>query len=149
MDNSPSRLIELVIASLSEQVLPHLADDFARGQLFGVLFTLRSLARKADWSADYQEARLSSVETATAELSSALGQESPPDGPRDLDGLLRLFCDIYEGAESGAARLDPAGLNRVEDVVRRFVTARLRSEISYTVPLNFGEISTGQASQGT
>jgi hypothetical protein len=53
MNNSFERLIDGVNATLREEVLTRLDDEFARGQVFGIINVLNNLRLKADWSVNF------------------------------------------------------------------------------------------------
>ncbi len=53
MNNSFPRLIEGMCATLRAEVLPRLDDEFARGQVFGVINLLNTFKVRADWSAGF------------------------------------------------------------------------------------------------
>lgn len=50
MNNSFARLIDGLCATLRQEVLTRLDDDFARGQVFGVINVLNTFKVRADWS---------------------------------------------------------------------------------------------------
>ena len=53
MNNSFSRLIDGMCATLRAEVLSRLDDEFARGQVFGVINLLNTFKVRADWSAGF------------------------------------------------------------------------------------------------
>jgi hypothetical protein len=53
MNNSFARLIDGMCATLRQEVLTRLDDDFARGQVFGVINLLNTFKVRADWSAGF------------------------------------------------------------------------------------------------
>ena len=53
MNNSFPRLIDGMCATLRTEVLPRLTDEFARGQVFGVINLLNTFKVRADWSAGF------------------------------------------------------------------------------------------------
>ena len=50
MNNSFARLIDGMNATLRSEVLTRLDDEFARGQVFGVINLLNTFKVRADWS---------------------------------------------------------------------------------------------------
>jgi hypothetical protein len=50
MNNSFPRLIDGMCATLRSEVLTRLHDEFARGQVFGVINLLNTFKVRADWS---------------------------------------------------------------------------------------------------
>ena len=53
MNNSFARLIDGMNATLRKEVLTRLDDEFARGQVFGVINLLNTFKVRADWSAGF------------------------------------------------------------------------------------------------
>jgi hypothetical protein len=53
MNNSFPRLIDGMCATLRSEVLTRLDDEFARGQVFGVINLLNTFKSRADWSAGF------------------------------------------------------------------------------------------------
>lgn len=53
MNNSFPRLIDGMCATLRTEVLTRLDDEFARGQVFGVINLLNTFKVRADWSVGY------------------------------------------------------------------------------------------------
>jgi hypothetical protein len=53
MNNSFTRLIDGMNATLRSEVLTRLDDEFARGQVFGVINLLNTFKVRADWSAGF------------------------------------------------------------------------------------------------
>ena len=50
MMNSLERLIEAVIATLRDNVIPHVGDPYARGQAIGVIDLLNNIAPRLEWA---------------------------------------------------------------------------------------------------
>ena len=59
MNNSFPRLIDGMCASLRMEVLSRLDDEFARGQVFGVINLLNTFKSRADWSTDFLSQQVS------------------------------------------------------------------------------------------
>ena len=53
MNNSFPRLIDGMCHTLRSEVLSRLDDEFARGQVFGVINLLNTFKTRADWSTDF------------------------------------------------------------------------------------------------
>ena len=53
MNNSFARLIDGMNATLRKEVLTRLDDEFARGQVFGIINLLNTFKVRADWSAGF------------------------------------------------------------------------------------------------
>ncbi len=68
MNNSLHRLIDGMVATLRSEVMAHVDTEFARGQLFGVIYMLNSIQLRAEWSTRYFHEQLA----AQAELRNTL-----------------------------------------------------------------------------
>ena len=53
MNNSFGRIVDGMCATLRSEVLTRLDDEFARGQVFGVINLLNTFKIRADWSAGF------------------------------------------------------------------------------------------------
>ncbi|MEO8296397.1 MAG: hypothetical protein ABI574_01175 [Burkholderiales bacterium] len=138
------RLIDGIIGSINESVLPQLNDEFARGQLFSALYLLSELQLRADWGQGWlrehlaiHEAAFNAVRaagpTATAGLPpppfDALGDETSV--PRLLalrDAADRWLCDIQRWLDA-----TPAGAPR--DAVAQAVSQALKAQAALELRL--------------
>jgi hypothetical protein len=59
MNNSFPRLIDGMCATLRMEVLSRLDDEFARGQVFGIINLLNTFKLRADWSTDFLSQQVS------------------------------------------------------------------------------------------
>jgi hypothetical protein len=59
MNNSFPRLIDGMCATLRTEVLSRLDDEFARGQVFGIINLLNTFKLRADWSTDFLSQQVS------------------------------------------------------------------------------------------
>jgi len=103
MMNSLERLIGAVIATLRDNVIPHVGDPYARGQAIGVIDLLNNIAPRLEW------ARAPLVE-AVAERRKALAAArallaSPPGGREDFDEA-SLACADSAALAAHRDRLD-------------------------------------------
>ena len=64
MNNSFARLIDGMNATLRSEVLSRLDDEFARGQVFGVINLLNTFKVRADWSTGFLLEQLAVQRTA-------------------------------------------------------------------------------------
>ena len=92
MNNSFPRLIDGMCATLRSEVLTRLDDEFARGQVFGIINLLNTFKSRADWSTDFLSQQLAvqcealqQVKSLTSDLNNApnVAVIRPPNiGPR-------------------------------------------------------------------
>jgi DNA-binding FrmR family transcriptional regulator len=64
MNNSFARLIDGMNATLRKEVLGRLDDEFARGQVFGIINLLNTFKMRADWSAGFLLQQIAAQRTA-------------------------------------------------------------------------------------
>lgn len=107
MNNSFARLIDGMNATLRSEVLPRLDDDFARGQVFGVINLLNTFKVRADWSPEFvmqqieaQRAALREVEALAREAGVVAGWPRAP-APQACAGL----PESREGVGAGVGAL--------------------------------------------
>ena len=80
MNNSFPRLIDGLCATLRAEVLSRLDDEFARGQVFGVINVLNTFKVRADWSAGFLLAQIGAQQQALDALRPLVGV-ALPDAP--------------------------------------------------------------------
>lgn len=154
MNNSLRRMIEGMAATLRKDVIPHLGSEFARGQAFGVIYMLNSLALRASWSAEFVGEQI----TAQVELGEALapllaGLDAPASPRTPAVGLglasLEALRDDNEGRICaliewhGNAGLDMARAAAIETAVRTYMDRQLRHELQTSAKPMFAEMSSG------
>ncbi len=77
MNTTVERLIDGVVQTLLEAVLPDVASSFARGQLYAAVDVLRNLRDRIEPRVDLAEAESDSAAAALARAVAALGDASP------------------------------------------------------------------------
>lgn len=105
MNNSFERLIDGMVATLRVEVLPRLADEFARGQVFGVINVLNNLRIRAEWAPGLLHEQVAIQRRAFAAIDALLacGSSAPsPGAPVGGDGAGVRYAEA-RGAEQGAA----------------------------------------------
>jgi hypothetical protein len=159
MNNSLPRLYEGMAATLAERILPHLGDDFARGQAYGLIYLLRYLQLRTGWSEAYLAPQWQALQ-ATArrlgpllhdlrgapDIDSAAGAGAKLPLQARCEALLAALCTAYDWAERHADALPPEAIASIRDAWRDFIGADLRQELSLRLPLPYSEMSTGQDS---
>lgn len=155
MNNSLSRLYEGMAASLAERVLPHIGDDFARGQAYGVIYLLRCLSLRTDWSEAYLQPQWEALQATAERLRPLLaGVTGAPalDAPAPAGATLHARCEAardalcaaYDWAECHADNLAPDAMAAIRDAWRHYIEIDLKQELRMRVPLPYSEMSTGQ-----
>lgn len=162
MNNSFHRLIDGMCATLRSEVLTRIDDEFARGQVFGVINLLNTFKVRADWSAGFllqqiatQRQVLSAVEHVVAKGPTA---DSLPTLPREIepvptpiDALLAMRDRQNLQIETLLAWLDAqrgqlgcdAAL-QIETLLRTAMREELGIELKNSPRPLFAEMSSGQ-----
>src|SRR6516164_9749257 len=137
MNNSLRRLHEGIAATLQERILPYVDDDFARGQVYGVMYLLRYLEMRTDWSDEYLRPQWLALQAAANGLAPILSDLHGAPGVNvlaQLDGSLHqrcealrtALCDAYDWAERHAGELSPDGLKSIRLVWQKFTEADVK-----------------------
>lgn len=162
MNNSFDRLIDGMCATLRTEVLARLDDEFARGQVFGVINLLNTFKVRADWSAGFLLQQLAAQREALDEMR-ALASASPAAASfpalvvpavGELPSIDDLLARRDEGNRAlgqvlawldGAAGSLPAPTNdAIEAVLRRTLRAEVDVELANSPRPLFAEMSSGK-----
>jgi hypothetical protein len=161
MSKSFDLLIDGMIDALRTHVLSKSGDDFARGQVFSVIFALNGLKLSADWKAGPLQEEVGLQDTAFSEVRRlAANMEHPPipappraeagladpvrlealrdDGDRQLGELL-----LWATGE-GALAADRDTAKQIERALRGFIRDQLKVEIGITAKSMLHQIATGE-----
>ncbi len=156
MNNSLPRLIDGMVATLREAVLPDLKDDYARGQVFGIIFMLHSIKARASWSNEFLGEQCRALLDLSRELE-ALAPAAPrparEDEGLDLPSSAALearrddgdakVCELIAWLERHRAELPHGAAARIEEAVHRYMTRQIKWEIATSAKPMFEEISSG------
>ena len=161
MNNSFARLIDGMNATLRKEVLSRLDDEFARGQVFGVINLLNTFKVRADWSAGFLLAQIAAQRAALDGVAGllkdrpeagslpALPSAAPPvavpiaellalrDGQNEAIGQLLAWLDAQRAA------LGPETAAAVEEQLRTAMRAELAIELKNAPRPLFAEMSSG------
>jgi hypothetical protein len=161
MNNSFTRLIDGMNATLRSEVLSRLDDEFARGQVFGVINLLNTFKVRADWSAGFLMQQLDAQRTAidgvaallqghaeAATLPSQPAGELPPSVPiADLltrrDSGNRTISDMLAWLDARRSALGPKVAAEVEALLRTAMRAEVSIELKNAPRPLFAEMSSG------
>ncbi len=155
MNNSFTRLIDGLCATLRAEVLPRLDDEFARGQVFGVINVLNTFKVRADWSAGFLLEQIAAQQQALDELRPLVSLPLP-DAPLPAAApAVALLARRDEGnralqavmqwldGEAGAA-LDGGRRARIEALLLRAMRAEVDLELKHSPRPLFAEMSSGR-----
>lgn len=161
MNNSFARLIDGMNATLRSEVLSRLDDEFARGQVFGVINLLNTFKVRADWSAGFLLEQLAVQRTALDGVA-ALMQGRPeaatlpalpaPGVPASVpiaellaqrDNANRAIGDLLGWLDAQRARLPPQVAADIEHLLRTAMRSELAIELKNSPRPLFAEMSSG------
>jgi hypothetical protein len=161
MNNSFPRLIDGMCATLRTEVLSRLDDEFARGQVFGVINLLNTFKVRADWAGDFLLAQLAAqrqaiegvrelLAAAPASAVPALPDARVPEMP-SIDDLIARRDEGNRALAGLQAWLDNAGSSapaelrrRIETLLRGAMRAEVDIEVKYSPRPLFAEMSSGR-----
>ena len=162
MSKSFDLLIDGMIEALRTHVMPKSGDDFARGQLFSVIFALNGLKLAADWRVGPLQEAVQIQDTAFAavrELAAKMQHPPIPATPRDghsdpvrLEALRdagdRQLGELLFWATGEAALAENRETAKeIERALRGFIRDQLRVEIGITAKSMLHQIATGEEQQ--
>ncbi|EPL3138009.1 TPA: hypothetical protein SL335_000253 [Pseudomonas aeruginosa] len=157
MNNSFQRLIEGMVNTLRNEVIPHTQGEFARGQAYGVIYMLNSIALRGSWSPQYIRPQLAMLETMNADLAPLLaGHDAPalPDLQHDSDSLVHLqqvmeaadrrVCDLLDWLDARRSSLPGERHAAIETALKVYMGRQVAWEIKTSAKPMFSEISSGK-----
>jgi len=159
MRESLPRLLDTMAFAIDRQLLPHLTDDFARTQAYGLIYMLRCLRAQASWSMEFLTEQVEAADIVTTVFRDLLAQYdfSPPLAALDgdwrsasaarleavRDEAVRSLDEAYGWLQQCATELPSSAVDRLEEAYRTYLARQLKAELKRGVPINFSEISTG------
>lgn len=155
MNNSLNRLIDGMVATLRQEVIPNVTGEFARGQAFGVIYMLNSIRLRADWSAGFMGEQLVAQQELAAtlaalEVDAALRPELAPVPQVDMRALEqqrndndRKVCELLDWLDAQRGTLDPQRHAAIDAAVAQYMHRQLKWEISTSAKPMFAEMSSG------
>ena len=167
MNNSFPRLIDGMCATLRSEVLTRLDDEFARGQVFGVINLLNTFKVRASWSEGFLlqqiEAQERALEGAVAVARPLPAGTPPPEMPvaeggaaaTPIDALLarrdanNLTIAAWLGwLDAERARLPADASAAIEKLLRTAMRAEIDIELKNSPRPLFAEMSSGREEPG-
>lgn len=155
MNNSFDRLIDGMCATLRGEVLTRLDDEFARGQVFGVINLLNTFKARADWSSGFLLAQIAAqrgaIDAVVAMTSSGLTAPVSLPVATPISELLALRDQNNRSLGDLQAWLDDPANALSEDVrasagrvLREAMLAELSIELKHSPRPLFAEMSSGR-----
>lgn len=155
MNNSFSRLIDGMCATLRQEVLSRLDDDFARGQVFGVINLLNTFKVRADWSAGFLLQQLAVQSQALEQARQIVPEAMQPQPPLPVvtpvaellarrDAANRAIMDLLHWLDTQATQVEPGQAHAVEELMRAAMLAETEIELKHSPRPLFAEMSSGR-----
>ena len=159
MNNSFPRLIDGMCATLRTEVLSRLDDEFARGQVFGIINLLNTFKLRADWSTDFLSQQVSVQCHALEQVRSLIASiPHTPDvatltAPRVVSPaeLLALrdtanleISKLLDWFASAKESLPEATALAIESQLRQSMRREIEIELKNSPRPLFAEMSSGQ-----
>ncbi len=155
MNNSLARLIDGMEATLRTEIIPRIDGEFARGQAFGVIYMLKSIRLRADWSPAFLGEQLGALEELSrtltphgldADLVPQATAVALPD-PRALEAVRddgdRRVCALIDWLENHRDALPASQATAIDGALRHYLNRQLRWELSTSAKPMFAEMSSG------
>jgi len=154
MNNSLKRMIDGMVATLRNEIIPHIGTEFARGQAFGVIYMLNSLALRANWSPEFIGEQIAAQLALRNALAPLLVDTDAPALPQAADAgsdvkALEATRDANDERICalilwhGAAVLDAAKSSAIEVHLRACMDRQLKWELQTSAKPMFAEMSSG------
>ena len=158
MNNSFPRLIDGMCATLRAEVLTRLDDEFARGQVYGLINLLNTFKVRADWSSGFLLQQIEAQRTALDGVAVLLGglpggAIQPPLqlAATPISDLLALrdagnqsLSDLLAWLSTEGPRLDPDVLAQIEKLIQTAMLAEVAIELKNSPKPLFAQMSSGQ-----
>lgn len=161
MNNSFARLIDGMCATLRAEVLTRLDDEFARGQVFGVINVLNTFKARADWSAGFLLQQIAAQQAALNAVAALL--ENAPAAPVDATAAVpqatpiadllalrdegnRHIAELLDWLHEQRERLAPETASEAERLLREAMRREIQIELKHSPRPLFAEMSSGAES---
>ena len=157
MNNSLARLLDGVIETLRQDILPDLQGEFVRGQVFGVIYALKSIKLRAAWSPAFLLEQLAALDELAADIAGltpslpglpplAIDQDRPCDATR-LEAIKdegdRAVCMIIAWLHDKRGTVPDAQHLQLDGMIQAYVHRQLKHDIATSAKPMFAEISSG------
>ena len=162
MNNSFARLIDGMCATLRTEVLSRLDDEFARGQVFGVINLLNTFKVRADWSAGFLLEQIAAQRSTVDEVIALVKREaaaaslpplpfSPQPVATPIADLLalrdqgnRAIGDLLRWLDAERGSLGAEAAYQAEQLLRKAMLAEVGIELKNSPRPLFAEMSSGK-----
>jgi hypothetical protein len=158
MNTSLPRLIDGMIATLRQELIPNLQGDFARGQAYGLIYMLNSIRLRASWSNEFLGEQLNALDEASRALS-ALAPQLPGAPPHPvvvaaaLPGAAELeaqrdagdkaICDLIDWLGAHRTTAPATAVAEADAIIAHYIQRQLKWELTTSAKPMFEEMSRG------
>lgn len=157
MNNSLPRLIDGMIATLRQEIIPNLSGDFARGQAYGLIYMMNSIRLRASWSNEFLSEQLRALEEASQALAATAphlpGAPLPAVTAPALPAAAELeaqraagdkaICDLIDWLGAHRDNAPAQAVAEAEAAIARYIQRQLKWDISTSARPMFEEMSRG------
>lgn len=157
MNNSFPRLIDGMVATLQEGVLPNLKGDFLRGQVYGVIYILNQMKVRGDWSVTFLAEQIAAQQAMFAEVE-RLAERLPLRPPafvypaftevltaHKLEALRneanQCIGDMLKWLREHREVIKSDKADAIDRVIRDYLLLEIRIEMKNTARSMFAEMS--------
>ena len=156
MNNSFARLVDGMCATLRSEVLTRLDDEFARGQVFGVINLLNTFKVRADWSSAFLLEQIAAQQQALDAIRPLVGVKAPDAALPAVTPIAELLAlrdqgnraisEVIAWLDDPGTVLAPEQRSEVEAQLRRAMRAEVDIELRHAPRPLFAEMSSGRES---
>jgi hypothetical protein len=156
MNNSFQRLVDGMCATLRVEVLTRLTDEFARGQVYGVINLLNTFKSRADWSSAFLLEQIAAQQQALNAVRPLVpvplpAATTPPSTPiaellAQRDAGNRAIEALLAWLDGEGASLDAGRRAEIESHLRRAMRTEVDLELKHSPRPLFAEMSNGKES---
>lgn len=145
------RMIDGIIATMRSDVIPHVADSYARGQAVGVIDLLNNIAPRVEWAQAPLARLIEDKRALLGEIAGLVPDVTPPaatdqhaDSAEDLlEVKRRLDAAIGDAIAAIWPRRHEAEFARVATLVQAHLHDEMAAEMKITRKPLFAEIASG------
>ena len=149
MRPSVARLLDGIVSTLRDDVIPHVTDPYARGQAVGVIDLLNNFGARLDWDAGQLATNVNAKRVALAEARALTGETTEDQAPCAVTATAELLEEARALDAEISDRLaewmhsDAEGTGAAVERLRRHMHDELREEMKMTKRPLFAEIAKG------
>jgi hypothetical protein len=145
------RLIDGIVATMRSDVIPHVADPYARGQAVGVIDLLNNIAPRVEWAQAPLARLVADKQALLGEIAALVPHAAPaaamlPD-PHTAEDLLavkaRLDAAIGDAIAFIWPRRQEPDIGRLAERVKAHLHDEMAAELKMTRKPLFAEIASG------